>query len=63
MVFKTPKLPEAPQPVVPTTAAAEIDRSVEEERRRQARKRGRMANILSSDYAGGSDSASKALGA
>lgn len=63
MVFKTPKLPEVSQSVVPTTAAAEIDRSVEEERRRQARKKGRMANVLSSDYAGGRDSASKALGA
>lgn len=63
MVFKTPKLPEAPQAVVPTTAAAEIDRSVEEERRRQARKKGRMANVFSSDYTGGSNSASKALGA
>lgn len=63
MVFKTPKLPEAPKAVVPTTAAAEIDRSVEEERRRQARKKGRVANVLSSDYAGRSNSASKALGA
>ena len=62
MVFKSPKIPDVPQATVPTTAAAEIDRSVEEERRRQARKKGRMANVLSSDYAGG-NSASNALGA
>lgn len=61
-MFKTPKLPDAPQAVVTSTSAAsEIDRSVEQERQRQARKKGRMANILTSDYTG--QRASDILGA
>lgn len=48
-MFKTPKIPE-PQQTFTTTAAADIDRSVEQERRRQARKKGRSANLFSSDY-------------
>lgn len=48
-MFKTPEIPQ-PQQTFTTTAAADIDRSVEQERRRQARKKGRSANLFSSDY-------------
>lgn len=52
-MFNTPKMPEAPQPVVQySSAASEIDKSVEQERLRLAKKRGRAANVLTMDYAG-----------
>lgn len=52
-MFNTPKLPEAPQsPVQYYSAADQIDKSVEQERARLAKKRGRAANVLTMDYAG-----------
>lgn len=60
MSFSAPKLPPAPQPVYPTSAAMDIDKAVSAERKRQASKMGRVQNILSSDYASGF--ASKTLG-
>ena len=48
-MFKTPEIPQ-PQQTFTTTAAADIDKSVEQERRRQVRKKGRSANLFSSDY-------------
>ena len=59
-MFKTPKI-DTPTSTVPTSAAVEIDKSVNEERRRQQRKQGRMSTILLSDYMGGAK-ASDALG-
>lgn len=62
-LFKAPKMPSVENTITPQTITDD-SRKIEEERKRFASRRGRAANILTSDYrnAGTSMAAKKLLG-